>query len=128
MDPHLTGPEHPITPSQELVQQWNEEAPRFGVGWYALTAEQLSELPEQDRTNSVESFGGSTPVLFDTPEKAQRFLNQIVTVNGEEKIKELTPLGSSGLFVCYLEVSDDKKRFVKYKAFKKLIKELENND
>ena len=91
-------------------------ADRFGVGWYALTAAQLNELPEQDRTNSVETFGGSKPVLFDTPWQAQWFLDQIVTVNGEEKIKELTSLGSPGLFVCHLVVTDGKKRFVKYKA------------
>lgn len=89
---------------------------RFGVGWWALTAAQLSELPEQDRTNSVEVFGGSAPVLFDTPGEAQWFLDQICTVNGEEKIKELTPDGSPGLFICCLEISDDKKRFVKYIA------------
>lgn len=89
---------------------------RFGVGWYALTLVQLNELPEQDRTNSVEAFGGCTPVLFDSPEEAQCFLDQICAVNGEEKIKELTPLGSPGLFVCRQEVSDGKKRFVKYKA------------
>ena len=87
---------------------------RFGVGWYALTAEQLNELPEQDRINSVECFGGSTPVLFSTAGQAQWFLDQIITVNGEAKIRELTPLGSSGLFICYLEVTDNKKRFVEY--------------
>jgi hypothetical protein len=86
----------------------------FGVGWYALTAEQLNELPEQDRINSVQPFGGSTPVLFSTAGQAQWLLDQIVTVNGEAKIKELTPLGSSGLFICYLEVTNTKRRFVKY--------------
>lgn len=90
-------------------------ADRFGVGWYALTAAQLSELPEQDRTNSVRPFGGSVPVLFDTPGQAQWFLDQIVTINSEAKIKELTLLGSPGLFVCRLEFTDGKKRFVKYR-------------
>lgn len=26
MDPHLTGPKHPITPPPELIRKWNEEA------------------------------------------------------------------------------------------------------
>ena len=88
----------------------------FGVGWFALTPEQLSELPEQDRVNSVTVFGGNRPVYFYTAQEAQSFLDCIVSVNGETKIKELTPLGSSGLFICHLEVSDSGKRWVKYSA------------
>ena len=41
MDPHLTGPEHPITPPPELMQQWRNEAPPLGLNrehWIATQA------------------------------------------------------------------------------------------
>lgn len=89
----------------------------FGVGWFTLTPEQLSELPEQDRVNSVTLFGGNLPVCFSTAQEAQDLLDRIISVNGETKIRELTPLGGSGLFICHLEVSDNGKRWAKYTPF-----------
>jgi hypothetical protein len=86
----------------------------FSVGWFSLTPAQLRELPKQDRVNSVTLFGGNAPVYFYTAQEAQSFLDCIISVNGETKIRELTTLGSSGLFICTLEVLGDRKRWVKY--------------
>jgi hypothetical protein len=93
----------------------------FSVGWFTLTPAQMLELPEQDRVNSITLFGGNAPVCFYTAQEAQGFLDCIVSVNGETKIRDLTPLGSSGLFICTLVVTGDGKRWVKYSTPHHLI-------
>ena len=84
----------------------------YNVGWYYYTPEQLEALfpgdlaAYRERAQAIVPFGHTEACWTDTPQKAQDFLNQIVSVNSESNLKQLTQLGASGLFIVERQVID----------------------
>lgn len=85
----------------------------YGVGWYYYTPEQLEtlfpgELEEyRELCQSIVTFGKTEAFWKSTPEEAQALLNQILSINSENNLKALTPLGANGLFVVERQTFDN---------------------
>lgn len=77
----------------------------YGVGWYYFTPAQLEALYPgefavyREQAQSIIPFGKTDTCWKDTPEEAQAFLNQILSVNSDNNLRALTPLGVDGLFI-----------------------------
>lgn len=84
----------------------------YGVGWYYFTPAQLEALyPDEfvvyrEQAQSIIPFGRTEACWKDTPEEAQAFLNQILSVNSDNNLRTLTPLGADGLFIVERKVFD----------------------
>ena len=84
----------------------------YNVGWYYYTPEHLEALfpgdlaAYREQAQVIVPFGHTEACWTDTPQKAQDFLNQIVSVNSESNLKQLTQLGASGLFIVERQVID----------------------
>ena len=84
-------------------------AKSYNVGWYYYTPEQLESMYPGDfaqyreMAQSIVTFGSTEACWKDTPQEAEDFLKQIVSVNSAGNLKELTPLGVDGLFIVERE-------------------------
>lgn len=81
----------------------------YNVGWYYYTPEQLESMYPGDfaqyreMAQSIMPFGSTEACWKDTPQEAEDFLKQIVSVNSAGNLKALTPLGADGLFIVERE-------------------------
>jgi hypothetical protein len=89
----------------------------YSVGWYKYTQQELEYIfpihtEYREQVQSIVPFGLTDGCWKDTPQEAQQFLDQIISVNSTSNIRALTQ-GEKELFIIKREsTGQDYPRFI----------------